>query len=140
MRAIRDSESHSDSQDRPAVRRVPFRRFISPVVVGAALGVGYLLLTNFVPKLSANLGSVPENVGAHWSAPIWSAAEVISQNRGAALGAAALATSLAVLLTVVSRPTAVLVYVAGVGLCLLDIVMLLGALSYFYGQLLDNVL
>mgnify|MGYP007073199099 CR=1 FL=1 len=136
MRVIRESNDGPPER----TRRVPFRRFVSPVIVVAALAVGYLLLTQLVPKLAANLGQIPQSVNEHWSAPVWSVSRAVNNYRGVAAGACTLAAAVAFLLTVLSRPTAALVYLAGVCLCLLDVVMLLGALACFYGQLLDNVM
>lgn len=140
MRAIRKSTDRHDGPKRTLKQGPLGGRLFSLTVCIAALVVGYLLLTRFVPMLSANLGSVPRSVDVHWSAPVWSVAATVNSSRSVALGAIALAGSTAVLLTVISRPTAVLVYLAGICLCVLDLVILLGALTYFYGRLLDEVM
>ena len=121
-------------------RAQPVRRSFSLLIVLMALGVGYLLLTQLVPRLQANLVQVPGSVSEHWTAPIWTAASAANRWHPAALGVLALAAATAILLSIVSRATATIVHLAGICLCALDLVILVGALSYFYAQLLDNVL
>lgn len=141
MRVVRHASGGLKSPAaQPPTQSGPFRRFISPLILVAALSVGYLLLAQLVPKLRANLLEVPESFSVHWSAPIWSAGEAVNSSRPVALGAMAFAVAVSVLLTVVSRPTAMLVYLAGVCLCVLDLLILVGALTFYSAQLLDNAL
>jgi hypothetical protein len=109
-------------------------------VVAVALGVGYLLLAELIPQLRMSLSVVPQTVDVHWSAPIWSLSAAVEQSRGVVLGAVALLGAVAVLLTVISHPTALLVYLTGVLFCALDLVVFFGAMTYFYREVLDELL
>jgi len=140
MRVVRHALGRRrGSATQPPAQTGLIRRWISPLMLLAALSVGHLLLTQLVPKLRANLLEVPETFSVHWSAPIWSAGEIVSRSQPAVLGTMALMVAVSLLLTVMSRPTAMLVHMAGVCLCVLDLLILIGALTFFSGQLLDNV-
>ena len=138
MRVFRHSSGGQDGRRRPPSPQTRIHRFVSPFIIVAALAVGYLLLTQLVPRLQQNLLEVPEDVSVHWSAPIWSAADAVNQSRRVAVGAIALAAALSLLLSIISRPTALLVYLVSICLCVLDLAILVGALTHFYAQLIDS--
>lgn len=123
---------------RPRRRRGLRVPILAPIVLMLALGAGCIVLTMAVPAIGAALERKPGAQEPAWATAIWNLSDFVVEHKQHAIAAILLIGAAALVIGLVFRPIAWVVYLLGFALMLLDIAILVGAYSRVFANVMEG--